>query len=303
MDGLTEMKVWEDGTTEPSSWETYATSKSITLTTGDGSKTIKAKFRDESGNESSIATCSTILDTDEPDVTLVLTKTDGTTVLPAHVNLRGFKARIGFTNETQDSPIVAYKLTGDFTDSSDTWQTFTADSNKNYMTVEDLEFTTGDGTKTITALLKDDAGNVSAVGASVTVTYDSSAPVIDVNTPDYNIVSKQHTLRLNNAGVAITGKYNDMCTFTWSANEDLQAFKVCVNEANQTAESATAIGITNGSQNMSGGAIEANTDVTSVIFGQDFAATDAVNDTDGAYEIIVYGQDLAGTWSAVHALS
>jgi hypothetical protein len=54
---------------------------------------------------------------------------------------------------------------------------------------------------------------------------------------------------------------------------------------------------------MSGNAVEANTDITSVIFGADFAATDAVNDTDGAYEIIVYGKDEAGTWSAVHVLS
>jgi hypothetical protein len=40
---------------------------------------------------------------------------------------------------------------------------------------------------------------------------------------------------------------------------------------------------------MTGGAVAANTNITSVIFGADFAATNAVNDTDGAYEIIVYG--------------
>jgi hypothetical protein len=53
---------------------------------------------------------------------------------------------------------------------------------------------------------------------------------------------------------------------------------------------------------MSGGAIKANTDITSVIMGADFAATAVVNDEDGAYEIIVYGQDEGGTWSAVHAI-
>ena len=302
--GVSQMKVWEAGTTEPS-WEAYAGTKSITLTTGDGSKTINAKFKDAAGNETATvaATCTVILDTDEPDVTLALTKTDGTTVLPAKVNVRGFNARIGFTNETQDSPIVSYKLTGDFTTSSDTWQTFTADSGKSYMTIPDLEFTTGDGLKTITALLMDEAGNISATGATASATYDATPPVIDVNAPDYNKVSKEHTSRLTSAGVVITDKYNDMCTFTWSANEALQAFKVCVNEVGQTAASATPIGTTNGSQNMSGGAVEANTDVTSVIFGTDFAATNAVNDTDGAYEIIVYGQDEGGTWSAVHALT
>ena len=54
---------------------------------------------------------------------------------------------------------------------------------------------------------------------------------------------------------------------------------------------------------MSGGPIDANTEVTSTIFGADFAATSAVNDVDGAYEIIVYGQDEASTWSAIHSLA
>jgi hypothetical protein len=251
----------------------------------------------------STATCSTVLDTDEPDVTLVLTKTDGTTQLPASVAAFGFNARIGRTNETQDSPIVAYQLTGDFTGSSTDWITFTQDENQDYMTVSGLQFTSGDGLKTITALLKDEAGNISATGASVSVTLNTVPPVIDCATPDYNIVSKEHTERLSSAGAVITGKYNDLCIFTWTANKALQAFKVCVNEAEQTASEANAIGTTHGSINMNGGAVEANTDITSVICGSDFAATDAVNDTDGAYEIIVYGQDEGGNWSAVHQLT
>ena len=301
--GVALMKVWEDGTTEPG-WETYVDTKSLVLTTGDGSKTIKAKFKDNAGNETSTATtCNIILDTDEPDVTLVLTKTDGTTVLPSTVSARGFNARIGFTNEVQNSPISFYKLTGDFTTSSDTWKAFTADSGKSYMTISNLEFTTSSGQKVITALLKDAAGNISATGASVSVLYDSSNPVIDVNAPSYNIISKQHTARLNSTGSAITGQYNDTCIFTWSSNKPLQAFKVCVNQPSQTAANATAIGTTNGSQNMNGSVVAANTDITSVIMGLDFAATDAVNDVDGAYEIIVYGQDEGGNWSDIHVLS
>jgi hypothetical protein len=222
--GLDKMKIWENGTTEPASWETYAATKSLTLTTGDGSKTINAKFKDKAGNETSTvaATCSTILDTDEPDVTLVLTESDGSTTLPAHVNVTGFCARVGFTNETQNSPITHYKLTGDFTDSSEDWIEFVADSGKSYMTISDLNLTSTNGTKTMTAWLKDAAGNISATSASASVVYDSSAPVIEITTnPDYNRVSKEHTPRHDNTGAAITGKYNDMCTFTWSANEAL----------------------------------------------------------------------------------
>lgn len=300
--GVGYMKVWEDGQSQPTEWENYAVTKSITLAEGsDGIRTIKALFKDNAGNAMTTpVTCTTTLDLDEPDAVLNLLKTDGNG-LPAKVNYRNFKAKISHT-APDTSPIVQYKLSGDFDQSSSDWQVFEYDSGQTYMTISNLTFTTGDELKTVTLQLKDAAGNVSSA-VNVTVTYDTSPPVIDVNAPDYNVVSKEHTIRLNASGTEVNGKYNDMCIFTWSANENLAAFKVCVNEVGQTAASAVAIGTEYGSLNMSGSAISANTDVTSTIFGADFAATDAVNDTDGAYEIIVYGQDEGGTWSAVHVLS
>lgn len=300
--GVSKMKVWEDGQTAPTEWENIASTKSITLAEGsDGVRTIKALFKDKAGNEMTTpVTCTTTLDLDEPDAVLTLLKTDGNG-LPARVSYRNFQARISHT-APDTSPIAQYKLSGDFDQSSTDWQAFTYDSGQTYMTVSDLTLTNSNGLKTITLQLKDAEGNVSSA-VDATVTYDTAPPVIDVNAPDYNVVSKQRTLRLNATGSPITGKYNDMCIFTWSANENLAAYKVCVNATGQTAETAIAIGTTNGSLNMSGSAVTANTDITSTIFGADFAATEAVNDTDGAYEIIVYGQDEGGTWSAIHALS
>ena len=302
--GISQMKVWEAGQTEPE-WEAYSTSKSITLAAGDdGQRTINAKFKDAAGNESSATSCSTFLDLDEPNVAITLLKNDGNG-LPARVNVTGFQARISHTDAAdtaQASAIVAYKLTGDFNQSDNEWQDFAYDSGENYMTISGLTLTTGDGLKTISVQLKDEAGNVSSAGTA-TVTLDTAPPVIDVNAPDYNKVSKQHTNRLDSTGAVIANKYNDVCIFTWSANEKLVAYKVCVNEVGQLAATAEAIGTAGGSLNMSGGQIDANTDVTSTIFGADFAATSAVNDVDGAYEIIVYGQDEAGTWSAVHSLA
>lgn len=302
--GVDKMKIWEAGQTEPSTWSSYASSASITLAEGsDGVRTINAKFKDVAGNETAtanIVTCTTTLDLDDPDATLVLLKTDGNG-LPAKVNYRDFQARIGHT-APDTAPISQYKLTGDFTQSSTDWQAFEYDSGKDYMTISNLTLTDSGGLKTITVQLKDATGNVSSA-VIATVTYDTAPPIIDVNAPDYNIVSKQHTLRLNANGSPISGKYNDMCIFTWSANENLAAYKVCVNAKNQVAATAPAIGTTGGSINMTGGATPANTTVISTIFGADFAATDAVNDTDGAYEIIVYGQDEGGTWSAIHAIS
>ena len=221
--------------------------------------------------------------------------------LPARVNVRNFQVRLSHT-APDTAPITQYKLSGDFDQSSTEWQDFAYDSGQTYMTISSLTLTDSDALKTITLVLKDAAGNESTA-VSATVTLDRQPPVIDVDAPDYNIVSKEHTLRLNSSAATIAEKYNDVCIFTWSSNEALAAYKVCVNEAGQKAATATPIGTTGGSLNMSGSAVAANAKVTSTIYGADFAATSKVNDKDGAYEIIVYGQDEGGTWSAVHSLS
>jgi parallel beta-helix repeat protein len=90
LNGVAEMAFSTDGTTW-SAWEAYSTSKSWTLTGGDGTKTVYAKFKDNAGLESSICEDSTILDTVAPvtdddydslwhtsDFTVTLTASDGT---------------------------------------------------------------------------------------------------------------------------------------------------------------------------------------------------------------------------------
>lgn len=51
-------------------WETFSASKSITLKSGDGSKTIKVKVKDDVGNISTEATVTVLLDTTVPVVTI-----------------------------------------------------------------------------------------------------------------------------------------------------------------------------------------------------------------------------------------
>ena len=68
-----QMKIWGiDGVNSESSasWETFAKTKSVNLTTGDGLKTISIKVRDDVGNETSIVTDSITLDTTVPVVTV-----------------------------------------------------------------------------------------------------------------------------------------------------------------------------------------------------------------------------------------
>jgi hypothetical protein len=49
------MRFRNAGTTTWSSWQTYSTSKSWTLTTGAGTKTVYVQYRDRAGNISAAA--------------------------------------------------------------------------------------------------------------------------------------------------------------------------------------------------------------------------------------------------------
>lgn len=61
-----QMKIWGiEGVADEGSatWETYATTKSVTLVAGDGLKTVSIKVRDDVGNESAVVTDTITLDT------------------------------------------------------------------------------------------------------------------------------------------------------------------------------------------------------------------------------------------------
>lgn len=68
-----QMKIWGiDGaeTEANATWETYATSKSVTLTSGDGQKTVSIKVRDDVYNESATVSDTITLNTTVPTVTV-----------------------------------------------------------------------------------------------------------------------------------------------------------------------------------------------------------------------------------------
>lgn len=78
--GATQMKLWGDivaGTSSSTaiteaaaSWEAYATTRAVTLTSGDKAKTVYAKFRDAVGNESAAVSATVTLDMTAPAVTV-----------------------------------------------------------------------------------------------------------------------------------------------------------------------------------------------------------------------------------------
>lgn len=68
-----QMKIWgiKDVTNESdATWQTFATSKSVTLASGDGLKTVHIKVRDDVYNESSEVTSTITLNTSVPTVTI-----------------------------------------------------------------------------------------------------------------------------------------------------------------------------------------------------------------------------------------
>ena len=78
--GVAQMMLSEDPAFSGAAWETYSTSKTFTLSTTDGTKTIYAKFRDVAGNVSDVASDSIVLDTVvlAPPIPAPITKTTKT---------------------------------------------------------------------------------------------------------------------------------------------------------------------------------------------------------------------------------
>jgi len=309
------MKIWGDlvgAGTEPDTWETFATTKSVVLTEPSASsptgttKNIYVKVKDTAGNVSEVASDSIVYDNTNPEAKLVLKDSAGA-VIPATVKDVAFKAEVGTTDTGSVDDIDQYCLWGDFTASvGDTdWKSFVKDTGKSIMTITDLAFTTGDGAKVVYLKTKDKAGNVSTT-VSVTTTLDQTIPVVTVKDVDYNVISKTHEPRRTISGSTITiieGAYGDKITFKFNCGEKIVQWKVAVFESGQEAASAVAIGEANGSINMSGTTeTAASTDVACTIMGKDFAATTKVADTDGAYYVVVYVKDVAGNWSAVPVL-
>ena len=87
------------------SWQTYAASMTFKLSSGDGVKTVYAKFRDAAGNESQIVHASAILDTLAPTDPVLQTT-------PRRIPAATESVQIQFTTESSDSAFKCYEARG-----------------------------------------------------------------------------------------------------------------------------------------------------------------------------------------------
>ena len=173
-----QMKIWgvEGVTDEDSaSWETYAASKSVTLPSGDGLKTVYVKVRDAVGNESSAASDSITLNTAVPTVTV--TGPDKSTiskVVGFDMAVINFMSDIAFeeykvcvvpaTSSTQESG-TQIPTTNGSVNTSGSAGGYEADTNIEVkINGSDLEAaSSGDGVKIVKGFVKNAAGTWSTV--------------------------------------------------------------------------------------------------------------------------------------------
>lgn len=186
-DGTTtgyQMKVWGDvdpandsdvQTTEgASNWITYATSKAVRLSTGDGSKTLHLKIRDDVNNASAEVTDSITLDTTLPIVTVQsgptpskISKQTGkrttTIVWQSDSQYDAYKVKVVPATNSIHSAGTQIPTTGGSTNVSGSTADQPATTNVT-TTIDgaDLETAGAEGANVVKVFVQDDAGNWSA---------------------------------------------------------------------------------------------------------------------------------------------
>lgn len=300
--GVTHMEVAGDIDNASSDWEAIAGSKGLTLTSEDGMKSIKVRFKDRAGNISDWIEGSNQceLDTSKPSATIALYKADNVTAKPQVSAEAAVVVRIGYTDADTIGG-MEYKLYGDYVGSSTEWKPFVKDDGQVYMSVPVTAIAPTDNEKVervFNVVVRDNAENESPV-ATATFWLDPTEPEAEVTGVDYNVISKVHVLRRTAEG-EVAGKFADEVHFTIVPSEIITEWKVCAYSDQEAATAGrpadTAIPMTNGSVHMSGTtSSSANIDCT--IKGADYELALGGEGNDGAHYVVVYIKNEAGLWS------
>jgi len=189
--GVTQMQFSNDN----SSWssaETYSTTKTWSLSSGDGKKTVYAKFKDTPGNWSKAVSDTIILDTTGPS-TPVVTDDGINTAVTTKLNAK-------WTSTDSGSGIAEYqyKITQDST-SGPTIVDWTSTKTSKSVKKSGLSLTDGK-IYYFQVKAKDDAGNWSGIGSSDGITVGSG----DKIAPTGTIVIDKAALKTNTLQVTLT---------------------------------------------------------------------------------------------------
>lgn len=176
---------------------------------------------------------------------------------------------------------VAYNASIQATEGASSWIT--------YATSVAIQLTTGDGSKSVSAKIRDDVGNETST-LTDTVTLDTTLPTVSITVP-FTTTTLAADLVYKISGVAGW----DTAIGSFQSDSAAQAWKVkVVSTTGAVHSSGTQIGSTYGSTGVTGGSLAATTNQSVSINGRDLQVAAGV---DGDYIVKVFAQDLAGNWS------
>lgn len=164
----TQMLIWGyDGvlTESDAVWETYAQTKQITLTNGDGQKTIYAKFRDDVLNVSAQVSASILLNTSVPEVTAVINPSkisqniDATLTFSADSDFVEYKVCVVPETTTTQANAIVIPTTSGSTGTSGTGSYKASTEYTATIKADDLlSISAGDGQKIVKVFIKTNLG-------------------------------------------------------------------------------------------------------------------------------------------------
>lgn len=205
-------------------------------------------------------------------------------------------ATISATLSTSDNPVTGYQImiwgnvntatnaSIQSTQGGSAWITPTWNGSGPFTATQSVDLSTGDGSKSISARIRDDVWNETST-LTQSITLDTTVPTVNITTgPDATKVS------------TVAGKRTVNFTFT-VGSEAITAWEVMVVASGaSTHGTGTLIGTTNGSTGVSGGAKASSATQAVAIDARDVVAASA---GDGTKVIKVFVQDAAGNWSTV----
>jgi hypothetical protein len=162
--------------------EPKASTKTWTLTAGDGEKTVYVMYRDNVGNWSGPFTDTIILDTSAPSGTVIINSGD------AYTNTETVTLGLACTDLSGCSKMK-------FSDDGTTWT-----AEEDFASSKAWTFATGDGTKTVFVKFRDNVGRWS-VAASDNIVLDTTPPAGTI---------------VINGGAASTSSTTVSLSLTWS---------------------------------------------------------------------------------------
>ncbi len=183
-------EMWIDGDVTGAgvkAWVAYAANAAVELTTGDGTKNVTIKFRDNANNESGSAQDSVLLDTTGPANEAITANGTGATIEYTPTTSVGLSLYA-----TDATGVYEMYIDGDVTGTGvKAWVAYTA--------APTIELTTGDGLKTISVKYRDQSLNESGV-AQDTITLDTALPTslaVTINNGDLYTVPREVSLNIN----------------------------------------------------------------------------------------------------------